>query len=115
LTDDNSHRLDRPPFEFFIPALEKRKKGVHDLPGGKAAYLLKGPVRIASIQEIEKFCLETAAAILQCKGPYARERNFRLASKGTLNSEVRRFKDMARPKRKVPREGKARVLSEKEP
>jgi hypothetical protein len=32
-----------------------------------------------------------------------------------LNSEVRRFKDMARPKRKVPREGKARVLSEKEP
>ena len=75
LTDNMSHRLDSPPFDLFIAALDERQKGVDDLPRRKAAYVHKGLFQIALIQKIEKLFLESATAVLQLKGPCARDRN----------------------------------------
>jgi hypothetical protein len=55
-----SHGLDSPPFDLFIAALDKRQKGIHGLPRGKAAYLHEGLVQVALIQKIEKLFLENA-------------------------------------------------------
>ena len=88
---DNLRRsLDRPPFDLVIAALDKRQKGVDDLPMGKAANLRESLIRIALIQKIEELFLETAAVILQLKGPCARKRKGEKNLDGNLSNEVGR-------------------------
>jgi hypothetical protein len=53
--------------------LDKRQKGVDDLPMGKAVNLREGLVQIALIQKIEELFLETAAVVHHIKGPCARQ------------------------------------------
>lgn len=66
---------DSPPFDLLVAALNKRQKRVDDLPKGKTFYLGKGLVQIPLVQEMKEFFLDTAPAVLQLKGPRARDRN----------------------------------------